>query len=88
MSNLLTGYSGRTLALSLGLLLFTLTSPARLLAQAPPSAELDNNVTELRASDGVNLGTFPTGSYPDGVAFDGANIWVVNAGSGTVPTIS
>jgi hypothetical protein len=35
-------------------------------------------VTKLRASDGGNLGTFPTGSFPAGVAFDGANIWVAN----------
>ena len=27
---------------------------------------------------------FPVGSEPFGVAFDGANIWVVNAGSNTV----
>ncbi len=43
-----------------------------------------NNVTKLRASDGLNLGTFPVGSSPGGVAFDGANIWVVNAGSKNV----
>lgn len=43
-----------------------------------------NNVTKLRSSDGVNQGTFPTGSNPVGVAFDGANIWVPNNGSNTV----
>src|SRR5437016_1620158 len=32
-----------------------------------------NNVTKLRASDGVVLGTFAVGSGPSGVAFDGAN---------------
>ena len=35
-------------------------------------------VTKLRASDGANLGTFPVGSGPYGVAFDGANVWVTN----------
>ena len=43
-----------------------------------------NNVTKLRASDGTNLGTFPVGGNPPGVAFDGANIWVTNSNSGTV----
>jgi DNA-binding beta-propeller fold protein YncE len=41
-------------------------------------------VTKLRASDGANLGTFPVGAVPTGVAFDGANIWVANYGSDTV----
>jgi len=36
------------------------------------------------ASNGSNLGTFAAGTNPYGVAFDGANIWVTNAGSGTV----
>jgi hypothetical protein len=40
----------------------------------------DNTVTNLRASDGVNLGTFAVGSAPLGIAFDGANIWVGNIG--------
>jgi hypothetical protein len=39
MSNLLTGYPGRTLAVSAGLLLFALASLTPLLAQAPPSAD-------------------------------------------------
>ena len=38
----------------------------------------------MRASDGANLGTFAVGSFPLGVAFDGANIWVANNGSDTV----
>jgi DNA-binding beta-propeller fold protein YncE len=41
-------------------------------------------VTKLRASDGANLGTFPVGTEPYGVAFDGANIWVANSISNTV----
>lgn len=44
----------------------------------------DNTVTELRASDGANLGTFPVGTSPMGIAFDGANMWVVNNGSNNV----
>jgi DNA-binding beta-propeller fold protein YncE len=43
-----------------------------------------NNVTKLRASDGLNLGTFAVGAHPDGIAFDGANIWVANYSSSTV----
>jgi hypothetical protein len=42
-----------------------------------------STVSKLRASDGVNLGTFPT-PYPLGVAFDGANIWFANIYAGTV----
>ena len=30
------------------------------------------------------MGTFTTGTCPDGVAFDGANIWVTNASSNTI----
>jgi DNA-binding beta-propeller fold protein YncE len=41
-------------------------------------------VVKLRSSDGTNLGGFPTGAYPAGIAFDGAFIWVANVGSGTV----
>jgi DNA-binding beta-propeller fold protein YncE len=33
----------------------------------------------LRPSDGTVLATFSVGSYPLGVAFDGANIWVANS---------
>jgi DNA-binding beta-propeller fold protein YncE len=43
-----------------------------------------NDVTKLRASDGANLGTFPVGSGPSAIAFDGANMWVANANSNTV----
>jgi DNA-binding beta-propeller fold protein YncE len=46
--------------------------------------ETNNTVTKLRAADGANLGTFAAGTSPFGVAFDGANIWVANAGSNTV----
>lgn len=31
-----------------------------------------------------DMSTFPVGTYPCGVAFDGANIWVANNGSGSV----
>jgi DNA-binding beta-propeller fold protein YncE len=47
-------------------------------------ASYNNDVTKLRASDGANMGTFTVGSSPYLLAFDGANIWVTNAGSGTV----
>ena len=40
-------------------------------------------VTELNA-DGTTAGTFATGSLPEGVGFDGADIWVANLGSSTV----
>ena len=30
------------------------------------------------------LGTYPVGSAPRGLAFDGTNIWVANTGSGNV----
>ena len=42
-----------------------------------------DTVTKLRA-DGAVLGTFTVPDRPYDVAFDGANIWVVNAGSNTV----
>jgi DNA-binding beta-propeller fold protein YncE len=35
-----------------------------------------HTVTELRASDGTVLGTFPGPNSPYGVAFDGTYIWV------------
>ncbi len=38
----------------------------------------DNNVSKLRASDGMTLGTFAVGNGARGIAFDGANIWVAN----------
>jgi hypothetical protein len=40
----------------------------------------DNNLTELRSSDGVVVRTVAVRGAPDGVIFDGANIWVVNQG--------
>src|SRR5579863_276295 len=36
----------------------------------------DGTVTKLRTSDGANLGTFTVGGQPNGVVFDGANVWV------------
>lgn len=38
----------------------------------------DDNVMKLRASDGVNLGTFAVGASPNELVFDGTNIWVAN----------
>lgn len=43
-----------------------------------------SGVTKLRASDGSNLGTFPIGTNFNGMAFDGANVWVANDGNNTV----
>ena len=36
------------------------------------------------ASTGAVVGTYAVGSNPQGVAFDGSNIWVTNYGSSTV----
>jgi glutamine cyclotransferase len=44
----------------------------------------DGTVSEVRASDGANLGTFQVGGNPIGIAFDGANMWVTDNGSNTV----
>jgi YVTN family beta-propeller protein len=41
-------------------------------------------VTKLRASDGVVQGTFDVGDTPSGIAFDGANVWIANAGNNNV----
>jgi hypothetical protein len=37
-----------------------------------------NTVSELRASDGVLLGTFTVGQQPAAMIFDGANLWLAN----------
>jgi hypothetical protein len=39
-------------------------------------------VMKVRASDGLVLGSFNVRNEPDGVVFDGANIWVANTFSG------
>ena len=41
-------------------------------------------VTRIRVSDLSKAGVFPTGPTPTEMAFDGANVWVVNSGSNTV----
>jgi hypothetical protein len=43
-----------------------------------------NTVTRVRASDGVILGTYPTGAGPRGIVYDGTNIWVANSGANTL----
>src|SRR5215469_3782723 len=43
-----------------------------------------NNVTKLRANDGVILGTFTVGTSPSTLAYDGANMWVANTHSNNV----
>jgi DNA-binding beta-propeller fold protein YncE len=44
----------------------------------------DGKVTKLRASDGAVVGVFDTGLSPDGITFDGANIWTANQDSNSV----
>jgi hypothetical protein len=44
-------------------------------------------VTELRASDGVTLGTVTLLSGADTIAFDGANVWTVACGANTTTKI-
>jgi outer membrane protein assembly factor BamB len=46
--------------------------------------ESSNNVTKLRASDGMVLGTYNVGRDPGSITFDGNNIWVTNYGSGNL----
>jgi len=41
-------------------------------------------IINIRVSDAAVIGTFAIGVNPEGVAFDGANVWVVNVGSNTV----
>lgn len=49
----------------------------------------DNTVTKLRASDGVLVGTYPiTGIGPQGIAFDGATIWVTPWNNGNGNTVA
>jgi len=43
-----------------------------------------NTVTKLAAETAALVDTFPVGSFPYGVAFDGANIWVANSTSSNV----
>jgi YVTN family beta-propeller protein len=49
---------------------------------------IGNNVTKLRASDGVNLGSFPVGRNPNGIAFDLFLIWVANQDDNTVSAVN
>ena len=44
----------------------------------------NSTLTELRASDGANLGTFSLGLTPEGLVYDGANIGVANSTGNTV----
>jgi len=41
-----------------------------------------DSITKLRASDGVNLGTFSPGSAPSAMASDGTNIWGASGANG------
>ncbi|MCP4768346.1 MAG: hypothetical protein GY875_19025 [Gammaproteobacteria bacterium] len=53
-------------------------------SDASLQAQLDGALSKLRASDGALLDTFIIGSFPMGVAFDGANIWVASYFDNTV----
>jgi len=44
----------------------------------------NDHIIKLQASGGTSLCTFPVGSFPFGIAFDGADILVTNSGSNTV----
>ncbi|HEX4845891.1 MAG TPA: hypothetical protein VFV26_06690 [Geothrix sp.] len=41
-------------------------------------------VTKLNASSGAQVGTYPVGGGPSGVAFDGAHVWIANSSDNTV----
>ncbi len=41
-------------------------------------------ITKLRPGDGGQVGTYPAGVGPHGIAFDGISIWTTNSGPGTV----
>jgi DNA-binding beta-propeller fold protein YncE len=45
-------------------------------------------VTKLLASTGALKGTFPVGTGPYAVAFDGTNIWVANNGGDNGNTVT
>jgi len=53
-------------------------------AEQLPAPANPNQVAILRWYAANQTAAFPVGSLPMGVAFDGANIWVANSGSGTV----
>ena len=46
-----------------------------------------DSVTELNASDGSLVGTYPVGSDPGAITFDGTHIWVANQIDNTVTEI-
>ena len=48
------------------------------------SPPLVDSVTKLHVADGSEVGTYLTGKWPYGIAFDGANMFVANYGSTTV----
>jgi len=66
--------------------LYPLDLPVLLLMEQTSELRFGLNATvaKVRATDGTVLGTFAVGSGPDGLAFDGENIWVANVDSNTV----
>jgi YVTN family beta-propeller protein len=47
----------------------------------------DDNVSVLRASDGLNIATIPVGNEPAAIAFDGTYMWVANYASDSVSVL-
>ena len=64
--------------------------PAGLVGPAGPVNRISKDQIALLRwdRDPGRAGVFPTGTGPQGVAFDGANIWVTNDGSATVSKIN
>ena len=48
---------------------------------------ISDNVVKLDAATGSRVATVTAGTFPNGIAFDGANIWLTNFNSNTVSKI-
>jgi hypothetical protein len=69
-------------AISLSAVLSAVPPPAG--AQVVNSTKNPNQIAILHWYGANQTTQFPVGNSPEGVAFDGANIWVTNVGSNTV----
>ena len=62
------------------------------LLRKPDGVQSDANTASDAGAElsptGETLGTYAVGSYPDSIAFDGTNMWVVNTGSDYVTELS
>ena len=47
----------------------------------------NNTVSKIDVATGTVIATYPVGTNPFGIAFDGTNIWVTNNTSSTVTKI-